>query len=59
MVTDDDKTIVIDRSKLRREEERCRHEIQEEQQNSRIVNAIYFDGRKDTTQIVAQGPNDK
>ena len=57
MVTDD-KTCVIDRSKLRRERERCRQKIQE-QQNFRFVNAIYFDGRKDATQIVVQGPNDK
>ena len=59
MVTDDDKTCVIDRNKLRRERERCRQKIQnEEQKNFRFVNAIYFDGCKDATQIVVQGPND-
>ena len=60
MVTNDDKTCVIDRSKLQRKSERCQHEIQKEkQQNFRIVNAIYFDGCKDVTQIVVQDPNDK
>jgi len=60
MITDDGKNCVIDRSKLRRERERCRQKIQnEEQQNFRFVNAIYFDGRKDATQILVQGPNDK
>jgi len=60
MVTDDDKTCVIDRSKLRRETERCRPKSEkEEQQNFRFVNALYCDGRKDATQILVQGPNDK
>ena len=60
MVTDDDKSCVIDRNKLRKERERCRHKVQkEEQQNFRIVNAIYFNVRKDASQIVLQGPNDK
>ena len=59
-ITEDDKTFVIDRSKLRREKEKCRKEIQkEEQQKFRFVNAIYFDGRKDATQMVVKGPNDK
>ena len=59
MVADDDKTCVIDRSKLRKEREGSRHESQKEQQNFRIVNAIYFDCRKDANQIVVQGPNGK
>ena len=60
LVTEDDKTRIIDRSKLRRERERCRNEIRsEEQQNFGMVNAVYLDGRKDATQIVAQGPNEK
>ena len=60
IITEDDKVCVIDRSKLRRERERCRQEIQKEkQQNFRFVNAIHFDGRKDATQMVVQGPNDK
>ena len=60
LVTEDDKTRIIDRSKLRRERERCRNEIRsEEQQNFGLVNAVYLDGRKDATQIVAQGPNEK
>ena len=60
LITDDDKTYVIDRSKLRRERERCRAEIRKkEQENFKLVNAIYFDGRKDATQVTMQGPNDK
>ena len=59
LITDDDKTYVIDRSKLRRERERCRAEIRKkEQENFKLVNAIYFDGRKDATQVTMQGPND-
>ena len=51
---------MIDRSKLRRERKKCRQEIQkEEQQNFRFVIAIYFDGRKDATRMVVQGPNNK
>ena len=60
LITDDDKTYVIDCSKLRRERERCRAEIRKkEQENFKLVNAIYFDGRKDATQATMQGPNDK
>ena len=60
LTTDDDKTYVIDRSKLRREREQCRAEIRKkEQENFKLVNAIYFDGRKDATQVTMQGPNDK
>ena len=42
LITDDDKTYVIDRSKLRRERGRCRAEIRKkEQENFKLVNAIY------------------
>ena len=59
-ITENDKTCVIDRSKLRRERERSCTEIREkEQKNFKLVNAIYFDGRKDATQVTTQGPNDK
>ena len=59
LVTQGYKTCIIDRSKLRRERERCRNEIRKEQQNFRLVKAVYLDGCKDATQIVAQGTNDK
>ena len=60
LITEDDKTRIIDRSKLRRERERCRNEIRsEKQENFGLVNAVYLDGRKDATQIVAQGPSEK
>ena len=52
LITDDDKTYVIDRSKLRKERERCRAEIRKkEQENFKLVNAIYFDGRKDAVRL--------
>ena len=51
-ITENDKTYVIDRSRLRRERGRNRTEIREkEQENFKLVNAIYFDGRKDATQV--------
>ena len=34
LITDDDKTYVIDRSKLRRERERCRAEIRKKEQEN-------------------------
>ena len=49
-----DKSYVIDRSKLRRERERCR----EEQENLKFVDALYFDGHKDATQVVLQRLNE-
>ena len=59
-ITDNSKTYVINYSKLRREQEQCRTEIKEkEQENFKLMNAKYFDGRKDTTQITIQGSNDK
>ena len=33
--------------------------MKKEQENFKVVNAIYFDGRKDATQVTMQGPNDK
>lgn len=60
MITTKDNSYVIDRSKLRREREKCRKEIREkEQENFKFVDAVYFDGRKDATQVVLQGPNSK
>ena len=55
LITDNDMTYVTDRSKLRRERERCRAEIRKnEQENFKLVNTIYFDGRKDATQVTVQ-----
>ena len=53
IVTNEDKSLVIDPSKLRRERERCRKEIcQEEVSNFKYVSELYFDGRKDATQVM-------
>ena len=50
IVTDTDKTHVIDRSKVRRERQKYREEIQtEEELQFDMVDGIYIDGRKDTT----------
>ena len=60
IVTNEDKSLVIDPSKLRRERERCRKEIcQEEVSNFKYVSGLYFDGRKDATQVMLEGPNGK
>ena len=55
IVTNEDKSLVIDPSKLRRERERCRKEIS----NFKYVSGLYFDGRKDATQVMLEGPNKK
>ena len=51
IVANEDKSLVIDPSKLRRE--RWRKEIcQEEVSNFKYVSGLYFDGRKDATQVM-------
>ena len=58
MVTDKDKSLVINPSKLR--EERCREEIcQEKVSNFKFVTGLYFDSRKDASQVIVEGPNGK
>ena len=53
MVTDEDKSLVIEPIKLRRERERCKEEIcQEEVFDFKFVIGLYFDGRKDATQVI-------
>ena len=60
MVTDKDKLLVIDPSKLRRERERCREEIrQEEISNFKFIAGLYFDGREEATQVIVERPNGK
>ena len=60
MITENDKLLIIDPSKLRRERERCREEIrQKESFNFKFVTGLYFDGRKDATQTMKEGPNGK
>ena len=60
IVTNEDKSLVIDASKLKRERERCRKEIcQEEVSNFKYVSGLYFDGRKYATQGMLEGPNGK
>ena len=60
LVTNDDRSLVIDHQKLRRERERCREEIRKkEQENFNFVGGLYLDGRKDGTQTILKGPNEK
>lgn len=60
LISETNKSMVIDRSKLRRERDKCREEIREEEKvNTQFVDAVYFDGRKDATQVVRYGPNEK
>ena len=52
IVTDTNKTNVIDRSKLRRERQKYREEIQKDEElQFGAVDGIYIDGRKDATII--------
>lgn len=39
-------------------QERC-DEIREEEQNFKLITTLYFDGHKDPTQTLLQGPNCK
>ena len=55
IITDGDKSQVIDRSKLRRERDKQQKLIQkQEKDNCKYVNALYFDGKKDATMIMAE-----
>lgn len=49
MISDENMAKVIDRNKIRREKEKIRKAITEEDNQMKEVNAIYFDGRKDKT----------
>ena len=50
VIDDNNVAKVIDRSKLRREGQKCRQKLREDEEcNFEIVNAIYVDGRKDAT----------
>ena len=58
IITDTDKTYVIDRSKLRRERNKYRKQLQlDEQKLFEKVDAIYFDGKKDATRKQAMVNN--
>ena len=50
--------MIIDYHKLRRERQKYRKEIRK-QENFSLVDGLYLDGRKDTTQVLLQGPNGK
>ena len=55
IITDDDYSQTIDRSKLRRERDKYRKQIREEEaENFKLVNSLYFDGKKDATVTVTE-----
>ena len=55
VVTDYDASLVIDRSKLRRERQKYRDEIRKAEEGLfEIVDGIYIDGRKDATLVVTE-----
>ena len=57
IITSDDKSMVVDRSKIRRERDHLRLTLRtKESENS--VHALYFDGKKDTT-LFKNKKNDK
>lgn len=54
IVSQSDKSFVIDRHKIRREREKCQEHLKEVQLNARAIKgpkAIYFDGRADNTLV--------
>ena len=55
MISSDDASLVIDRSKLRRERQKYRIEIQEEEKSLLdLVDSVYVDGRTDDTLITVE-----
>jgi len=58
MIDKENFSVVIDRSKLRRERKRYRKETQETE-HFKYVNGLYFDGRKDATLAMVKAPNGK
>ena len=54
VVTDHNASLVIDRSKLRREHQKYRDEIRKAEGLFEIVDEIHIDGRKDATLVVTE-----
>ena len=55
LITETDRSLVIDKNKLRRERERYRNHIRQEQELFfKVVDGIYIDGRKDATLTLKQ-----
>ena len=60
MIDEANNSFVIDRSKLRRERERCRKEIQQKEvENFKFIDGLYLDGRKDATLVMTKAPTGK
>lgn len=53
IISSNDPSGVIDRSKLRRERAKVRSTLQEGNRN-KIIRGMYFDGKKDTTSVIIQ-----
>ena len=60
LVTENDKKLVIDKNKLRRERQKYREDIRQNQSKFfHMINGVYVDGRKDATLITSQLDNGK
>ena len=60
LVTENDKKLVIDKNKLRRERQKYREDIRQNQSKFfHMINGVYVDGRKDATLTTSQLDNGK
>ena len=59
LVNEENRSMIIDYHKLQRERQKYREEIRKKKENFSLVDGVYFDGRKDATQVLLQGPNGK
>ena len=49
MISEKDSSLVIDKSKIRREKQKTREAVVQEMHRLTVTKGIYFDGRKDNT----------
>lgn len=49
MISEKDSSLVIDKSKIRREKQKTREAVVQEMHRLTVTKRIYFDGRKDNT----------
>ena len=59
LVNEENRSMIIDYHKLRREHQKYREEIRKQDENFSLVDGLYLDGRKDAAQVLLQGSNGK
>ena len=59
LVNEENRSMITDYHKLRRERQKYREEIRKQEENFSLVDGLYLDGRKDATQVLLQGRNGK